>query len=190
MFRAIYQSVFKPSSLLENPKGILFVNKYGWIFIIVRWFYYSILFLFRDYHGSWKPFIPPPFGIDLGMYVTLQRSFALPFGIFLMFAMSIALSSYLRGIQKNMPTFKVLNILGITFFLPFVIVQPIDQLLILTIGWKMVPVTLIHTVIAVWESFAATSIISSMCNLKRSEQFIGTFLLVAIWILITGALWR
>lgn len=107
-----------------------------------------------------------------------------------MLAMSVTLSIYLRLRKKNISIVKVLNILGITFFLPFVIVQPIDIAVISTIGWQMLPVVPIHTLILVWESFAATSIISSICGLKWWEKVVSIVVLMAVWILISGALWR
>jgi hypothetical protein len=158
--------------------------------IIVRWLYYSIIFTFRDYHGLWKPFVPPPFGLDLDTYSILQQTFALPFGMMLMLAICMGLYSYLKSRKKVVPFHKILNILGVTFFLPFVIVQPIDQLIIYTIGWKIIPITILHTIIVVWESFAALYILSSIYNLDRSEKVIGTGLLVFIWIIITGIFWR
>jgi len=190
VLRAIYQSVFKPGSFVQNPEGILIVNKYGWLFIALRWAYYSVIFSFRDYHGAWKPFVPPPFGLDLDTYAFWQVRFSVLFGIFLMLAMSVALSIYLRLLNKKIAMVQVLNILGITFFLPFVIVQPIDLVVLLTNGWEMFPVAPIHTLILVWQSFAATSIISNMCELKRSEKVISVVLLMAVWILISGTLWR
>jgi len=190
VLKAIYQSVFKPGSLLDNPEGISIVNKYGWLFIVLRWSYYSVIFSFRDYHGAWKPFVSPPFGLDLDTYAFLQTRFSLFFGIFLMLAMSATLGIYFRLINKNISVAKVFNILGVTFFLPFVIVQPIDIAVISTIGWQMLPVVPIHTAILLWESFAATSIISSICQLKWSEKVVSIVVLMAVWILISGALWR
>jgi len=190
MLTALYQSVFRPRAFVNNPKGVLLVNKYGWILIIVRWFYYSIIFTFRDYHGVWKPFVPPPFGLDLDTYSILQRTLALPFGMGLMLTISVVLHSYLKSRKEVVPFHNILNILGVTFFLPFVIIQPIDQLIIYTIGWKMIPVTILHTIIAVWESFAALCILSSIYNMDRSEIVVGIGLLIFIWIVITGIFWR
>jgi len=190
MLTALYQSIFRPRAFINNPKGVLFVNKYGWVLIIIRWVYYSILFTFRDYDKRWKPFIPLPFGLDLDTYSFWQRNLALPFGLGLMFTLSIVLHSYLTSRKKMIPFHKLLNILGVTFFLPFVIVQPIDLLIIYTIGWKLIPVTILHTIIAVWESFAALSLLSRIYDLDRSETVVGTGLLVMVWIIITGIFWR
>ena len=188
--RAISQSVCTPDLFLKNPKGKLIVDKYGWIFIIIRWLYYSAIFYFRDYYGDWKPFIPPPFGIDLNTYAFLQTRFSLLFGIFVMGSITLVLFSYLRLIKKNITTFKILNILGITFFLPFVIVQPIDVFVRFTIGWTGFIIIPIHTFILLWESAAATNIISGIYRLKISERAVSTTLIMIVWLVICGILWR
>ena len=190
MLTAIYQSVFRPSSLVENQRAYDFVRRYGWILIVVRWLYYSILFQFRDYHGRWSPFWPPPFGLDTDTYAKLQRSLSLPFGVVFMLVLSISLAAYLRVIQKTTSVVTVLNILGVTFFLPFVLAQPVDQVIIALIGWKLVLVTVIHTALLFWESWAATEIISSTNELRVSQKVTGTVILSVVWILIAGSLWR
>lgn len=190
MLTAIYQSVFKPHSLVDNQRAYDFVRRYGWVFIVVRWLYYSVLFQFRDYHGRWSPFWPPPFGLDMAAYANLQRSLALPFGIVLMLALSIGLAAYLGIIKKKVSVATTLNILGMTFFLPFVLVQPVDQVVIALVGWKLIPVTAIHTVLVLWESWAAIEVISSVNELKVPERVVGTVILSVVWILIAGSLWR
>jgi hypothetical protein len=188
--KAIIQSVFKPHHLSQNKEGLKFITHLGWIFIVARWFYYSILFQFRDYHGAWTPFAPPPFHLDLDSYANLQRAFSLPFGIILMLLMAFALRSYLAFRDKKASPFVLLNILGVAFFLPFVFVQPIDQLIIATIGWKLLPITILHTAILLWESWAAVEIIATIMELKVFEKLVGIFVLSATWIVITGILWR
>jgi hypothetical protein len=176
--------------LTENKDGLRFIIQFGWIFIIVRWFYYSILFQFRDYHGKWKPFIHPPFNLDLDNYAKLQRAFSLPFGLILMLILALTLYIYLEFINKKITPFVLINILGVTFFLPFLLVQPIDQLIIILVGWKLIPVTIIHTAVLLWESWASVEIISSIIELKVSEKLISITVLTIAWILITGVLWR
>ncbi|MCK4560501.1 MAG: hypothetical protein KAV45_12020 [Calditrichia bacterium] len=190
MLKALYQSVFAPDSFLKNPKGLLIVNKYGWLFIVIRWLSYSIIFSFRDYHGNWKPFAPPPFGIDLETYAFLQTQFSLLFGIFVMGSITFVLSSYLRLIKKDISIFKIFNILGVTFFLPFVIVQPVDIFVRFTVGWISLLIIPIHTIILLWESLAATSIISNICRLKWSEKVISIMVIIILWVVICAILWR
>ena len=190
MLTAIVQSVFRPRAFVQNPKGQALIHKYGWLLIVVRWLYYSILFLFRDYHGRWTPFVPTPFGLDMDAYATLQRALALPFGLVLMLTLSLSLAVYLRSIKQSLPVVTVLNILGPTFFLPFVIVQPIDQMIIALWGWHIVPVSIVHTIALVWESWATMEIVSSMKGLKISQKTVGIAVLSAIWMLVTGPLWR
>jgi len=54
-----------------------------------------------------------------------------------MLLLSLALGAYLRFIKKRVSVFILLNILGTTFFLPFVLVQPIDLVMIAFISWKL-----------------------------------------------------
>ena len=188
--RATIQSVFGPRHLIENKDDLKFISRFGWIFILARWFYYSILFQFRDYQGRWTPFVPPPFHLDLDTYANLQRAFSLPFGIGLMLCMGLALHSYLAFRDKQLPLVLLLNILGAAFFLPFVVVQPIDRLIIATIGWKAVPVTILHSAILLWECWAAAEIITNIIDLRVSEKLVSILVLSATWVVITGILWR
>lgn len=188
--KATFQSVFSSDSFMKNPKGMLIINKYGWIFIVIRWSYYSIIFSFRDYHGNWKPFLPPPFGINLDTYAFLQIRFSLLFGFLVMSSMALFLAGYLLLIKKDVSIFKIFNILGVTFFIPFVIVQPIDFLIIFTVGWVDYLIIPIHTIMLIWESFAAANIISNIWRLKLSEKIVSIVLIITIWLVICGILWR
>lgn len=107
-----------------------------------------------------------------------------------MLALSLFLALYLKAIGRSTSILTVLNILGVTFFLPFVLVQPIDLLIIFLAGWKMAPVAVIHTAVLLWESWAATAVISGIYGLKVHEKAISILILMALWVLITGALWR
>jgi hypothetical protein len=190
MLKAISQSVFKPRSLLDNQRGFNCLVQYGWILIVVRWLYYTVLFQFRDYHGRWAPFVSTPFDIEIDTYAALQQSLSLPFGIILMLMLSMLLVAYLQLIKKKVSFFIVLNILGTTFFLPFVLVQPVDQVIIALRGWELVPVVVIHTAILIWESWASVKVISIKIELKIHEKLIGIVILSVTWILITGPIWR
>jgi hypothetical protein len=63
----------------------------------------------------------------------------------LMLTLCLSLAAYLRLIQKTVPLITVLNLLGPTFFLPFVVVQPVDQVIIAAWGWALVPASIAHT---------------------------------------------
>jgi hypothetical protein len=136
------------------------------------------------------PFIPPPFNLDLDTYAHIQRIISLPFGIMLMLILAMGLYIYLGIIKKQISLLILVNILGATFFLPFVIVQPIDQIIIYFIGWKLLPVTIVHTIILIWESWASVEVISQVVDLKKIEKNFGIIVLSILWILITGPLWR
>jgi hypothetical protein len=127
ILKALYLSVFKPRALVDNRKAYDFVLHSGWALIVLRWLYYSILFQFRDYHGRWAPFVPPPFGLDRDPYTALHRTLALPFGLVLMLTLSLSLAASLRISKNSIPLIAMLNILGATFVLPFVVAQPMDR---------------------------------------------------------------
>lgn len=187
---AIFQSVFNPRAFLENPKSSLIINRYGWVFIFIRWLSYPILFAYRDYYGNFKPFAPPPFGMTLNTYILFQRYFSLPIGLLIMTSMALLLSRYLHIIGKEIAFRRIFNILGITFFLPFVILQPIDFIMA-SMGWiSILTITPIHTLFLLWESYAAITILSLEKRLERIEQVTGVFILMITWIVIATILWR
>lgn len=190
MLKAISQAVFKPRLLLGNQRGFNYLMQYGWVLIIVRWLYYTVLFQFRDYQVRWAPFVHTPFDIEIGTYAALQKTLSLPFGIVLMLILSLSLVAYLQAINKKVSFCTVLNILGTTFFLPFVLVQPIDQMIIALIGWKLAPVVVVHTAVLIWESWASLEVISIDMELKNHEKLIGITILSVIWILVNGPFWR
>ena len=190
VLRAIYRSTFAPQEVVGDPTTLTFVLRYGWVLIVVRWAYYSLLFQFRDYHGRWTPFVAPPFGLSLDSYASLQRSLSLPFGLVLMAALALVLVAYLRLIGRPLRFLDAYNVLGVAFFLPFVLVQPVDQIVIALVGWQLVPVTVIHTAVLFWESWAAMRIISGLAGLTRAHEFTGGLLVCAVWIAITGVVWR
>jgi hypothetical protein len=189
-FKALALSVFKPRALAADMSGYRIVVQFGWVFIVIRWSYYSLVSLLRDYHGRWAPFVPAPFDLDVDTYATLQRALSLPFGIVLMLTLCAVLTAYLWMIHRKAPPATVLNVLGATFFLPFVIVQPIDQLMMALLGWKIVPVTILHTAVLFWESWAAVQLISSKNGMTVVERMGGAVILSLVWILVAGALWR
>lgn len=189
--QSIYQSVFFPESFAENSRALLCVLRFGWIFILTRWLYYSILFIFfRDYHGAWRPFAGLPFGVDLRTYAALQRELAVPFGVFVMAVMSVALRWFLGLVGKRVSHATIFNILGVTFFLPFILLQPIDLFLIRTGRWQMPIVAPIHTAALIWESVAAVRVLSVLTPMKRWQEAVAAVLLIGVWILLCGLFWR
>jgi len=148
------------------------------------------VFQFRDYHGRWPPFSPPPFGLSIDTYARLQRSLSLPFGVALMLLLTAALVVYLRRLRRGTAFIPTLNTLGTTFFLPFLLVQPIDQLIIALVGWRRLPVAELHTAVLAWESWAAARIVSVVHGLSWIQCLGGVVLLCGIWIVIAGVGWR
>ena len=191
MLTAIYQSVFRPGAFCRNPKGRLLIDRYGWVFVAIRWLYYSIVFsLLRDYRGAWKPFDPPPFGLSLDAYATLQRLLAPIFGFFIMAAIAGSLVAYLGMAGKRVSFVRTFNILGVTCFLPFVVLQPLDLMVITTVGWSLIFITLLHTLVLVWEAVAATAILDNLYWIGWRDRIVGTLLIEVVWIAISAPLWR
>ena len=190
ILRAIYQSVFAPAKLVRDKAAYAFATQRGWTLIVARWAYCSIIFQFRDYHGRWKPFQPPPFGLTIDAYASFERGLALPFGVALMLILTAGMVVYLRHLRKPAFFAPVLNTLGVAFFLPFVLVQPCDQLIMALAGWRLLPVAALHTATLAWESLAATGILSEIHGLSRMERVQGSVLLIGLWIAIAGPAWR
>lgn len=188
--KAVFQCVFAPRRLAKHEAGYRFVTRYGWILIVARWAYYSVLFQVRDYEGRWAPFVAPPFGINIDTYARLQRTLAVPFGIGLMLVLAVALLAYLRLIGATVPFATTFNVLGAAFFLPFVLLQPIDQGIIALIGWQLAPIAVLHTAVLVWESWAAVEVLSTSYDLSRAGRLGGMVVVCSVWILIAGSLWR
>jgi hypothetical protein len=186
----IFISVFRPRALVKVPAYWNFVIRRGWILIVARWLYYSVLFLLRDYHGRWAPFTPPPFGLETDTYAFLQRSLSLPFGLALMCLLALSLALFFRLRGREIGFIPILNVLGVAFFLPFVIVQPIDQLILALFGWTLLPVAIVHTAVLIWESWIALTLLSLKTKIGWSDRLAGASILTFAWIVVAGVLWR
>ncbi|MFW9905341.1 MAG: hypothetical protein ACFFFH_13455 [Candidatus Thorarchaeota archaeon] len=191
IIKALWLAVFSPGQVLENQKRVAIIMKYGWIFIMIRWVYYSFFFaFFRDYHGSWEPFSPVPFGMSIDTYAFFQIRFSIFFGIFLMFCIALCLWFYLYFKKKPASLFMIFNILGITFFLPFLILQPFDLIIINTVGWVMYIIVPLHSAFLIWEAVVTMRIFHHRSLLTPSEQFRGVLLILSVWIILSFLFWR
>ena len=115
----------------------------------------------------------------------------MPFGLVLILTLSLSLAACLRVIQKNVPDATVLNISGPTFSLPFVMVQPVDQLIIAVWARALVPVSIAHTcLVLLWDNWATLQIHSSLKTLRVSQTVVGIVVLSTAWMLVTGPVWR
>jgi hypothetical protein len=63
-------------------------------------------------------------------------------------------------------------------------------LIIAVWGWALAPVSIAHTVVLVWESWATMEIISSMNPLQASQKVVGSVVLSAVWMLVTVPVWQ
>jgi len=134
--------------------------------------------------------VAPPFGLSLDTYATLQKSLSVVFGFCLMGAIAGGLVTYLRITGNVASPFKVLNILGVTFFLPFVSVQVLDLLILYTSGWVMVFIIPLHTLILLWEAGATMLILDNLYELRMVDKVIGVALIMTVWISVAALLWR
>jgi len=146
VLKVLYQAVTTPHTVAETTEAIEKITKYGWLFTVVRWLSYSVIFSFRDYHGALRPFFPPPFGLDVDTYAVLQKYFSLGVGLVLMGLISVGLSSYIQSVKKEkcLSKTKIFNILGVTFFISWILVQVIDFLVIVTVGWVYTVIISVH----------------------------------------------
>jgi hypothetical protein len=175
------QAVFLPNQFVNDLKSETIINKYGWTFIVVRWTYYAVIFiLVRDYYGSWAPFSPMPLNMSVGTYAFFQPRISIIFGFFLMLCITLYLWGYYNFRNIPMPMFQILNILGITFFLPFVLIQPVDILCINTIGWNMAIIIPLHTIILLWEAIVSVIIIDDIHFLSSSEKLISISVMILV----------
>jgi hypothetical protein len=191
MIKTLFLAVFKPKRITNEivEKQIL---RFGLIFILIRWLYYSIVFyFFRDYQNDWAPFSQPPFGLTIETYAFWQSNLAVLFGFFLMSMMACGLFVLFRIREKDsISYFKILNILGVAYFVPFLILQPLDKLTITIFGWIPLIIIPLHTSVLVWEAIISIILIDKISNLKLKEKLMGVFLQIAIWIFICTIFWR
>lgn len=107
-----------------------------------------------------------------------------------MAAIAGSLVAYLRLNGKKVLAVRVFNILGVTFFLPFVVLQPLDLIVITTIGWNLAIIPPLHTLVLVWEAIATMEIIDRLHRIAARDRTVGVALIVGVWILVDGLLWR
>jgi hypothetical protein len=191
LIKAIFLSVFSPKG---TPKDIIEkqIVKYGSLFILIRWAYYSIvLSIFRDYNNDWSPFIKPPFGLSIDTYAFWQSKLAIFFGFFLMAMIAGGLFVLFRRRNKLSLSFiKIMNLLGFTYFIPFVILQPVDKLIINIFGWTPFIIIPLHTIVLIWEAKVTVILIDKIYPIKLFEKYIGVFLQITIWIMLCTIFWR
>ena len=191
MLAALVQAVLRPDAFYLNPGGRSLIDRHGWILIAVRWLYWSAVFsLLRDYHGNWKPFVAPPFGLSLDRYAALQRRFSVLFGFALMAAIAGSLVAYLRLVGKAASATKVLNTLGVTFFFPSVVALFFDLMLVARGRWIVAIVAPLHTLLLVWEAAATMAVLDRVYRIRVRDRIAGIALIVGVWIAIAASLWR
>lgn len=85
---------------------------------------------------------------------------------------------------------KIFNILGIAYFFPFVILQPLDIMAMSIFGWTPLIIVPLHTTVLVWEAIVAVILIDKIYPIKLIDKIIGTFLQITTWILLCALFWR
>ncbi len=191
MLAALFQAVLRPDLFYLNPRGRLLIDRHGWTLIAVRWLYWSAVFsLLRDYHGNWKPFVAPPFGLSLDSYAALQRRFSVLFGFALMAAIAGSLAVYLRLAGKAVSATKVLNVLGVTFFFPSVVALFFDLILVARGRWKVAILAPLHTLLLIWEAAATMAVLDKIYQIELRHRIADIALIMGAWIAAAVSLWR
>ena len=191
LLRVLFLSVFKPKAI---PRDTIekYIFRYGFIFILIRWLYYSLVFsLFRDYKNDWSPFLNPPFGLTIETYAFWQSKLAVLFGFLLMMLIAGCLSVYIKLKNKqSISSIKILNILGFAYFVPFIILQPLDSLTIAFFGWNPLIIVPLHTAFLMWEAIVSIILINRVVPFNKIDGFICVCIQLLIWISLCAILWR
>ena len=191
MLKAIALAVFSPRKVRSTSGWHVLFTKWGWLFIPVRWAYYSGIFVFfRDYEKTWRPFVPPPFGLSYARYAQFQQIFSVPFGMLLMILIALVLYIYMGLRNRPLSFLNIINVLGVTYFLPFLLLQPIDVLSIFTVGGVGLVIAPLHSIVLLWEAIATVIIVGGLAKLSRADYLIAVLLQVGTWIGICAPLWR
>jgi len=135
LLKVLFSSVFNPKkmSITSIQEQIV---RYGFVFMFLRWSYYSNVFtFFRNYENSWAPFVKPPFNMPVDTYAFWQGKFAVLFGFLLTAIMAAALFFL---VKKN-------NERGPSYFISFVILQPLDRLIMNLFDWNLSIIRSLHT---------------------------------------------
>lgn len=104
--------------------------------------------------------------------------------------MTLTVRLYLRAKGQAVPAWRILDAIGVAFFVPWLIVLPVDLLVIHTVGWRMAVVIPIHTLFLAWESWAAVELVGGRARLKTADRVILPFLLMLVWIALCAVWWR
>jgi hypothetical protein len=107
-----------------------------------------------------------------------------------MASIALVLWLYFKISQIKIEYKKIFNVLGYTFFLPFVILQIIDLIFFQLTGWNIYSFSITHTLFLIWESIAAVLILSKLKKLNSFHMIISNGLIIMTWILICALLWR
>jgi hypothetical protein len=107
-----------------------------------------------------------------------------------MFSITLVIWIYFKILQRKIDLLKVFNVLGYTFFLPFVILQIIDLVFFQVTGWDLLTFSITHTLFLIWEAAVTIVIISKLIKLNTLNIVISNGLIIITWILICALLWR
>jgi len=191
LIETLFLSVFNPEKITQKIMEEQII-KFGFILIFIRWTYYSVLFsIFRDYQNKWAPFFKPPFGLTVDSYAFWQIRLAIFFGLFLMSMIACGLFVLFRIRDRlSISFFEILNILGFAYFIPFVIIQPLDLMTMGIFGWNPLVIIPLHTVVLIWEAVVTVILIDKIYPVKWIDKWIGVFVQITIWILLCTLFWR
>src|SRR4030042_1482361 len=152
------RAVFKPRGFSGDGEALERLKGWGLPLMALRWLAYVAIFLLRDYETLQPPCVEPPFGLDLGGYRLLEIYTAPVFGALLIGALVLTVWGYLRLRGQSAPVGRILDAIGVAFFVPWLAVSVGDLALIHVGMWRLAVVAPIHTVVLGWEAWGAVAL--------------------------------
>jgi hypothetical protein len=83
-----------------------------------------------------------------------------------------------------------MNVLGLPFFLPFVLLQFLDLVFLRTVGWASLAVIPAHTLVLAWESVAVSLYARTLLAAGKWFVPVSALVLTAVWIAVCAPVWR
>jgi hypothetical protein len=188
---ALWTSVARPRQFVAHPLAGALAHRWGWLLIIARWGFYSVTFAcWRDYRDAWRPFVAPPFGLDMETYAALQATLAVPFGLGVMACVTGAVVGVARLRGVSLTWRQTFNVSGLAFFLPFVPLQLVDLAVRATFGWQALVIVPLHTGVLAWEAAALVSLVEPARRWTLPERLVLVAAAMAAWIAPCAVVWR
>jgi hypothetical protein len=185
----LFRAVLHPRRTARD-EGLGLIKGWGPLLVALRWFACSVILALRDYGTLQPPLVPPPFGLEPWEYRLLEIYTAPLFGALLFAALTLALWGYLKWRKRYTPGMRILDALGVAFFVPWLIVSVADLAVIHLGLWTSAVVAPLHTAVLGWESRAAVELVGGRTGLKTVDKVVASLLLMLVWITLCVVWWR